>query len=317
MRASEYALLIGLIVGGNLCRAQNCADALVASTYTFQSSDRRDFRLASFVSEKQYEDAKHDGGADAVIYGVPVGASYSDFQSRSRELTNKLDVQISRDQAINAMWTGVDQAGFDAYGDCINQLLSAHGVHLAVKFATPTDVTVKVRYTPVGGDPHLANLSWTWSGADKLPRTIPPGEMTITLKRPSMQQQLTVNFNGTGDTVIVSPLPSPLSECERYAIVLRKPTCAKWDWNRPVNNTTYWDFSNDHCGQTYDWQIYAGAPMSPLGYWPITQSGTLEPGEKFHLENQTNAAYRIYAKPSKCQSLQFPLPNTQEFANAW
>jgi hypothetical protein len=306
-------------MGASGLMAQDCSDALVASTYRLQSTDNRDFRLASFVTEKQYEDAKHGGNANVLIYDVPVGADYSDFQSRSREMTNKLKVRITHEQAINAMWTGIPPEGFEAYNNCIDRQLSAHGVHMAVKFATPTQVTVKVRYVPVGRtDPPVARLAWTWAGdRAALPTTLPPGETTITLKRPSVEQQLTVNSNGTGDTVIISPLPPSLDECDRYAIVLRKPACAKWDWNRPVDNTTYWHFSNEHCGEPYDWQIYAGAPTSPYGYWPITQSGTLEPGKEFNLTNQTNAGYRIYAKPSKCQNLQFPQPGTPEFNSGW
>ena len=90
----------------------DCNNALVMSTYNRFDSQAVDWRLASHFSEEAYNRIKYDAGGNAVIYGVPVGASYSDFQNRVTKQVHDLQTSLSIDQATNVMWTG----GEDPWG---------------------------------------------------------------------------------------------------------------------------------------------------------------------------------------------------------
>lgn len=57
----------------------DCDAALVRSTYNQISADHVDARLATLVTEDDYNQISHDAGANAVIYGIPMGGSYKDF----------------------------------------------------------------------------------------------------------------------------------------------------------------------------------------------------------------------------------------------
>jgi hypothetical protein len=89
-----------LVASTMACHAQgSCSDALVRSAHSSIGSEYLDWRLASFVSENEYDEIKRAGRASAVIYGVPVGASYSDFQKRVNERTASYGESLTRDQA--------------------------------------------------------------------------------------------------------------------------------------------------------------------------------------------------------------------------
>jgi hypothetical protein len=59
-----------------------CESALVLSTYNKQLAYQSDWRVADLVDSATYDRIKHDAGVNAVIYGIPVGANYSDFKDR-------------------------------------------------------------------------------------------------------------------------------------------------------------------------------------------------------------------------------------------
>ncbi len=203
-----------------------CEGALVKATYNRFSSEHLDWRLASYVNEKTYDEIKHDAGANTVIYGVPVGANYGDFKRRVEEKTNILKTSLTHDQAINVMWTGLDPNAPSGYATCLQTLvLSSFGLHSVVKSATTRDIAILLRWVPRGNDPRVLTLTWSGISTDEqgkaLPRTLTAGEQVIIVARPKTQRQLAVNAAGFGDVITLEPMPPPPPQLKQFTYGLQ------------------------------------------------------------------------------------------------
>jgi hypothetical protein len=189
-----------------------CDEALVKSTYNSFSSDHLDWRLASQVTEKTYDEIKHDAGANAVIYGFPVGATYDDFQKRVKESSNTFATSLTHDQALNIMWTGLDPNAPSVYSACLQaKVLASRGLHAVVKSATNKDIAIILRWVPQGSDP--SSIKPTWVGITKdidgnpLSKNLTQGQTVVVVGRPSVERTLAVNYPGFGDSITLEPLP--------------------------------------------------------------------------------------------------------------
>src|SRR5579864_8162883 len=111
-------LALGMLLGHTLQAQQVCDAALIKSTYNSFTSDQTDWRLATLVSEKDYNEIKQDAGGNALIYGIPVGANYSDFQRNIHDKLQTHTESLSRNQIRNILWTGLDPNSPGAYHDC-------------------------------------------------------------------------------------------------------------------------------------------------------------------------------------------------------
>lgn len=186
-----------------------CDAALILSTYNSFSSDHIDWRLATFVSDKEWEQIRHDQGSNAVIYGIPVGETYSDFQNRVREKISVYHVSLTHNQMLNILWTGLDPNAATAYSACLHsQLFATRGLHLAVTTATKNDISLLVSWNPQGKDFATINPSWIWAvkGKDKLPTSLQQGLTTVVLLRPAQVYTFAVNYPGFTDAIVVEPL---------------------------------------------------------------------------------------------------------------
>lgn len=215
-----------------------CAEALVMATYNRVSTNHLDWRLASYVSQKTYDEIKQSGGANAVIYGVPVGVDYSDYQKRVSEHVDAYSESLTRDQATNIMWTGLDPDASNAYSECLKtKVFSQNGLHLGVKTATKNDVSVVVVWNPVAGEPRVANTQWQWEGAGlaKLPKTLQPGTHIVLLHRPTEQLTLAANYSGYADSLVIDPFPAipppPTTHVEHTAETYTSPQVHGWGKN--------------------------------------------------------------------------------------
>ena len=94
---------IGILFASSLLAQQVCDSALIKSTYNSFASDQTDWRLATLVSEKDYNEIKQEAGGNAVIYGIPVGASYSDFQKNIHDKLQTHNESLSRIQIRNVL----------------------------------------------------------------------------------------------------------------------------------------------------------------------------------------------------------------------
>jgi hypothetical protein len=220
----SLALFALLALSANLGYAATpgpCDAALILSTYNSFSSDHIDWRLATFVSEKEWEQIKHDQGSNAVVYGIPMGETYSDFQNRVKEKVSSYQESLTHNQMLNILWTGLDPNGGNAYRECLQtQLFSARGVHVAVVSATKNDISLLVSWSPQGkGDPPEVTVKWLWAGEGKnlLPTHLVQGTTSAILPRPADVHTLAVNYPGFTSSVVLEPLaklPQPLPELQ-------------------------------------------------------------------------------------------------------
>src|SRR6185295_12762003 len=68
-----------------------CSAALVPDTVSRDIVSVSEVVLASRVTESEYNSAKKNLGANAVIYGIPVGANYSEYQQNVRAFQNVIN----------------------------------------------------------------------------------------------------------------------------------------------------------------------------------------------------------------------------------
>jgi hypothetical protein len=203
--AFPFCLFIYPALGEN---PDKCDAALVVATYNKFQTKHVDWRLATLVTEAEWDKISHDAGVNAVIYGVPVGASYSDFHDRATQKLDSRQESLTQDEYLNILWTGLDNNSTNAYIQCLNsEVFTQDGLHLAVKKAGQVDVTILVHWLPVRSDPKTFTPIWDWDGPgkNKLPHTVNAGTATVVIPRPSVQKQLAINFNGASDSVVIEP----------------------------------------------------------------------------------------------------------------
>jgi hypothetical protein len=211
MRALRLvAALVGLSsTSSALASTADCRDALVVSTYNLSSNRFRDARLATAVTQAEYDQVKHEGGASAVIYDVPVGANYGDFQSRARQMASSYNSSLTESEVINVLWTGIDAQSASAYSACLAaDVLQGRGLHLVTRGASGSDLTLLLRYTPIGDDPVPRHVAWQPSviAGVTLPDRAPAGDYILRVPRPARQMQIVVNGNGMADSLVIEPL---------------------------------------------------------------------------------------------------------------
>jgi hypothetical protein len=238
-----------------------CDGALVKSTYSSFSSDQIDWRIATLVSEKDYNEIKQEAGGTAVIYGVPVGANYAEYQQNVHDKLQTYNESLTRNQVRNILWTGLDPSSPGAYGECLRtQVLASRGLHMAVKTATKTDITILVRWNPQGTDPANIPVVWNWKGAAaaSLPQNVQQGEATVIVLRPAQQRSLAVNAKGFSDSVTLEPLTK----------LGRLPDV------KPLQNATevYWsdEAASGHCADFGGWASVCSADK-PGGWYIVSQ----------------------------------------------
>jgi hypothetical protein len=175
------------------------------------------------VTRHDYEEIKHDEGASAVIYGIPVGENYDDFTKRVQDFLQSHQESLTHDQMLNILWTGLDATSGSAYRDCLNaSVFASGGLHMAVIAATKTEVSVLVNWNPIGREPGTIAPKWTWNskGVEKLPREITQGMTTVVVPRPTQVHTLALNYPGFTSSIVIEPLsklpdpPPPLAMVE-------------------------------------------------------------------------------------------------------
>jgi hypothetical protein len=263
-------LLVACLVVASVGQAHGsteCDGALVKSTYSSAASDYVDWRLAIMVSEKEWNDVKKDASANATIYGVPIGATYSDFQKSVRDKQTTYGASLTRSQARNVLWTGLDPNAASPYIECLKTtVFSARGLHVAVKSATQTDISLIIYWHPEGRDPSVIKPTWDWVGTvvkNKLPTQLTAGQTLVVVGRPANQRTLVVNFPGAGDSVVLEPLPPVLPPPLEPPLV------------NFVEDTPSSEVASGSCGNFGAWTALC-TPDKPAGWTLVTQSFELK-----------------------------------------
>jgi hypothetical protein len=207
-----FVALMTVVAPFSVLRAA-CEDVLVRSTYQSTSSAHTDYRLATLVTQSVWDEASRNAGAQAVIYGVPVGASYADYHKNAVSNSASRNESYTHDQLVSIAWTGLDANSAGPYQACLkNELMQGNGLQAVVIGATATDIQILVHWF-VPGQPAAAQVTWTPAtvGGVQLKTDIPQGYTTIVVPRPAAQQSLVGNFPGyTTDALTLYPyIPPP------------------------------------------------------------------------------------------------------------
>jgi hypothetical protein len=212
--------------------AENCELKVVTSTYEKTSSYHSDYRLAKYVKKEDWNELSKSAGAAGKIYGVPVSASYSEFQKAYSSMESQYGESLTQDQAQQIYWTGLDKNAADAYQKCLElSVFGQLGLHIAVVEASTDAVLLKVRWTlPGSKDP--IKIRWTVKSVEgtELPTEIDPGDNYVSVSRPkSSGIFLGATYNGiASETVKIAPIPPapppPIENCvsQRPAGVCRR-----------------------------------------------------------------------------------------------
>lgn len=195
---------------------ENCDKALIVSTYSDSQSFHSDWRLAKFVTHEVYDELKKSFDANAVVYGIPMGASYDEYKQKYDKLESSLKESLTTDQSRQILWTGLSQASTDDYAKCLEKnAKDSPGLHLSVDKATDSDFTLRLKWY-VAGNAAPTHVSWTQKkiGSTELqPIDLEQGEDIITVPRPEKQIGLAAKTHHyASETVVLGPLPPPYTK---------------------------------------------------------------------------------------------------------
>jgi hypothetical protein len=110
-----------------------CDAALVKTAYSSGSATHEDWRLSLLINRENYEQAKHDAGVSAVIYGIPVGANYGDYSQNRETMFENHNESRTIDEMRNVAWTALDPTSANAHSDCLRvEVLNQNGLQAAV-----------------------------------------------------------------------------------------------------------------------------------------------------------------------------------------
>jgi hypothetical protein len=197
-----------------------CNAALIISTYNRIDSSKSDWRMASFVDKDTYDKIKQSVGVSAIIYGIPVGADYNDFEENISNYKTSNTETFSQEQFQNVSWTGLGSNAADAYKECIRS--NSHGLYIIPDKASDSDLSFRISYGVIGGSPNPLPVVWTGGAAKgaELPKNVSAGERIIVIDRPTKSSTLALNDNGNAgfsDSVTLTPLPNPIPADQKFA----------------------------------------------------------------------------------------------------
>jgi len=140
-----------------------CESALVMAVYQSSSDVRSDWRLNELVDNESWQNASHNAGANATLFGVPIGASYSDYKSAASRMFHSQNERLSTSQLVNVAATALDPNSPSVYKTCLeNQVFMPDGLHAAIVGATASDISILVKWFVPGGATS-ANVTWNHS----------------------------------------------------------------------------------------------------------------------------------------------------------
>lgn len=291
---------------------EKCNATLVQSTYTSNQGRFRDWRLAQHVSQSTYEEIKKGAGVNAVIYGIPMGASWNDFQKNISSERQDRQESLTESEFQNIAWTGLDANNVAAYTACVNGLVqSTQGINLAIIRSTESEITARIYYSPKGAQSTTVPIIWSGSGrayaTDDLPKVAVSGQRDLIFKRPDSGSATLGVFSadaGDSSSVVLLALPPvpPAPPPDNLATA-----CAITD------NATVTSLSN---GQSATWECpalkagkykvsFSVGGSTPQGMSRVNYSVRLEPtaGPATSLSTQGVADFNVPPKPGLYPSI--------------
>lgn len=139
--------------------ADDCSKILDQQITYVSDISYENLAIATTLDEETYNRLSKSAGVGAIIYGIPISATYGEYSSRASKLASSLNLQKLSSYSHSYLETRLDQKQTNDYINCLNP----YGLSLtAKKIATksgPT-YTAKLKYiTPPGGAPIQLSLA--------------------------------------------------------------------------------------------------------------------------------------------------------------
>jgi hypothetical protein len=208
------AAIFGSSAAAAASHVEQCDGALAKDIYDSSTHYTVDWRLATLVTRDEWNQSNQGGGVNAVIYGIPVGASYDDYKNNVSQFMASHNESLNIDYSRSIAWQELSANDLAAYEACLAALRAgAPGFYLTADHAERDKIILTVYYEAGAHDPNEVKLQW---GGDKsvLPPDAPKKifhnvQTTIALKRPATGSVvLTVNAPGIpGDSIVIPSYP--------------------------------------------------------------------------------------------------------------
>lgn len=146
--------LISFSTTAGLCQTQDCSKALVVANENISSSVATQLSVAYNMSEGEWAQRKTNASANAVIYGVPVGASYEDYKNNVRQRAEAFHLDRFEQRAYAYATSGLNQSSVEAYKACLQSVQK--GFYLFAGDMSDDTYNIHLINAPVAGlDSHI------------------------------------------------------------------------------------------------------------------------------------------------------------------
>jgi hypothetical protein len=103
----------------NASADESCISKIFTHQVTSQNFELVNLAIAASMNEDDYNRAKTTFSGQAVIYGIPVGASYEDFKNNIRNIRQSISVSDFETHMSSYVTSGIDDDGLQAYLGCV------------------------------------------------------------------------------------------------------------------------------------------------------------------------------------------------------
>lgn len=137
-----------LISTAALCQQQDCSKALIEYHRSGSTSLVSTLSAAYSMSEGEWSRRQQGGSANAVVYGVPLGASYQDFKDRVSQRAEQFHIDRFDARAQSYAESDLSNNGLEAYKTCLR---GGGGFQLFAGDTSTNTYTVRLLNQPNGG----------------------------------------------------------------------------------------------------------------------------------------------------------------------
>lgn len=250
--------------------AQNVSDcngALVRDQTEAVTNTKYAAMGAYALSESDWNQASHDFGASATLYGIPIGASYKDFVDQRNQRYESYSYDYSGSNSTDVIAVVLGETAKDAYETCLSGLFG--GLSLRIANINSDFVTVRLNFTADEKDTTPRKFSaWTQDGTKdaKGADTLTPVNKKFFARRitgPLHNVDMVINHTPHKAMVLTvsvdnhqTVLPIPLL-----------PHIYKTDWSSPTSKSRHLYFDALYAGRdtgNNDWCIAPDTGFSAI-----------------------------------------------------
>jgi hypothetical protein len=138
--------VVCLLTTAATCQTQDCSKALVIAYTGESSSVTSQLSAAYHMSESEWKQRRAGGSANAEIYGIPMGARYSDFRNNVRQRAEDFHLERFEQRSYSYATSGLNNESLQAYKACLQTV--AKGVYLLAGDISPESYNILLTNEP-------------------------------------------------------------------------------------------------------------------------------------------------------------------------